>query len=95
MPKYLFSYDQKNSSFPERYRVVGADEDAAFLCKTENLTGTFVDSEAIEFLEEMMARCQSNDSITVEFVDAPHWKFVELRYNPAQAEAAERRPGTP
>ena len=95
MPKYIFSYDRKNSSFPERYRVVGADEDAAFLCKTENLTGTVVDSEAIEFLEEMLARCQSNDLITVEFVDAPHWKFVELRYNPALAEAAERRPGTP
>ena len=95
MPKYLFSYDQSNSSFPERYRVVGADEDAAFLCKTENLSGTVVDSEAIQFLEAMMARYQSNDSITVEFVDAPHWKFIELRFNPAQAEAAERRPGSP
>ena len=94
MPKYLFSYDQRNNSFPERYRVVGADEDAAFLCKTENLTGTVVDSEAIEFLEGMVARCQSDDSITVEFVDAPHWRFVELRFNPAEAEAAGRRPGT-
>ena len=56
MPRYLFSYDQQNNSFPERYRVVSADEDAAFLCKTENLTGTIVDSEAIEFLERMMAR---------------------------------------
>ena len=95
MPKYLFCYDQSNSSFPERYRVVSADEDAAFLCKTEDLTGTVVDSEAIEFLEAMMARCQANDSIRVEFVDAPHWKFIELRFNPAQAEAAERRPGAP
>jgi hypothetical protein len=95
MPKYLFSYDKKNSSFPERYRVVGADEDAAFLCKTENLTGTVVDSEAIEFLEGMMARHQSDDSITVEFVDAPHWRFIELRFNPAQAETNAHRPGTP
>jgi hypothetical protein len=95
MPKYLFSYDQKNNSFPERYRVVSADEDAAFLCKNENLTGTVLDSEAIEFLEGMMARSQSSDSITVEFVDAPHWRFVELRFNPAQAEAEGRRPGTP
>ena len=95
MPAYIFSFDQQDSSFPERYRVVSADEDATFLCKTENLTGTVVDSEAIEFLEGMMARCQSNDLITVEFVDAPHWKFVELRYSPTQAEAAERRPGTP
>ena len=95
MPKYLFSYDQENRSFPERYRVVGADEDAAFMCKAENLTGTVVDSEAIEFLERMMDRCQSDDSIRVEFVDAPHWRFIELRYNPAEAEAAEHGPKTP
>jgi hypothetical protein len=43
----------------------------------------------------MMARFQSNDSIVVEFVDAPDWNFVELRFNPAKAEEAERRPGTP
>ncbi len=93
MPKYLFSYDQRNNSFPERYRVVRAGEDAAFLCKAEDLTGTVIDAEAIEFLEGMMARCQSDDSIMVELVDAPHWRFVELRFNPAAAEAAERRPG--
>ena len=40
-----------------------------------------------------MPCCQSVDSITVEFVDAPYWRFVELRFNPAEAEAAERRPG--
>ena len=95
MPRYIFSFDEKDSSFPERYRVVSADEDATFLCKTENLTGTVVDYEAIEFLERMIARFQSNDSITVEFVDAPYWRFVELRFNPAKAEAAQRRPGTP
>jgi hypothetical protein len=95
MPQYLFSYDQTNNSFPERYRVVSADEDAEFLRKTEDLTGTVIDSEAIEFLERMMARCQSNDSITVEFVDAPYWRFIELRFNPAKAEATQRRPGTP
>jgi len=95
MPKYLFSYDRKDSSFPERYRVVGADEDAEFLRKNENLTGTVVDSKAIEFLEDMTARCQSNGSLTVELVDAPHWQFVELRFNPAKAEEANHRPGTP
>jgi hypothetical protein len=95
MPKYLFSFDQKSNSFPERYRVVDVGEDAAFLCKKEDLTGTVVDTEAIEFLEGMMARCQSSDSVTVEFVDAPHWKFVELRFNPAQAEAAGHRRKTP
>jgi hypothetical protein len=95
MPKYLFSYDRKNNSFPERYRVVGADEDAAFLCEAEALTGTVVASEAIAFLEHMMVRCQSTDANIVELVDAPSWRFVELRFNPAKAEAAEGRPGTP
>ena len=95
MPMYLFSYDQRSNSFPECYRVVSSDDDAEFLCKKENLTGTVAHLEAMELLEELMARYQSDDSITVEFVDAPHWRFVELRYNPAEAEAAERRPGTP
>jgi hypothetical protein len=95
MPRYIFSFDQDTNSFPERYRVISTGEDAEFLRKTENLTGTVVDAEAIEFLEQMMARCQSNASITVEFVDAPYWRFIELRFNPAKAEAAEGRPGTP
>jgi len=95
MPRYIFSFDQKDSNFPERYRVVSADDDAASLRESENLTGTVVDSEALGFLEQMMARYQSDDSIMVEFVDAPDWNFVELRFNPAKAEEAERRPGTP
>jgi hypothetical protein len=95
MPRYIFSFDQKDNIFPERYRVVSADDDAASLSKSENLTGTVVDSEALGFLEQMMARFQSDDSIVVEFVDAPDWDFVELRFNPAKAEEAERRPGTP
>jgi hypothetical protein len=33
--------------------------------------------------------------VSVEFVDAPSWRFIELRFNPAKAEAAEKRPGTP
>lgn len=95
MPQYLFSYDRSTNSFPERYRVVRAGEDAEFLRETEDLTGTVVDSEAIEFLERMVARCQANESITVEFVDAPYWRFIELRFNPAKAEAALGRSETP
>ena len=95
MPRYIFSFDEKDSSFPERYRVVSAGEDADFLCKSEDLTGTVADSEVMEFLEGMMERCQSDDSVTVELVDAPYWRFVELRFNPALAEEAGRRPGTP
>jgi hypothetical protein len=65
MPRYIFSFDQKASNFPERYRVVSADEDAASLHNSEDLTGTVVDSEALGFLEQMMARYQSNDSMIV------------------------------
>ena len=95
MPRYIFSFDQQNSSFPERYRVVSADDDAASLRESENLTGTVVDSEALGFLEQLTSRFKSNDSMMVEFVDAPDWNFVELRFNPAKAAEAERRPRTP
>lgn len=95
MPKYVFSYDQANNRFPERYRVIRAGEDSAQLCKTEDLTGTVIDAEAIDFLDAMTTRCQSDDSLTVEMVDAPYWKFIELRFNPALAEQANRQPGTP
>lgn len=87
MPKYLFTHDERDNSFPERYRVVRADEDAEFLRFTENLTGTVLEAEAIAFLESMMARCQTEASLHVEFVDAPYWKFVELRFRPAEAQA--------
>ena len=95
MPRYIFSFDQNNNSFPERYRVVSTDDDAASLREAENLTGTVVDSEALTFLEELMAKCQADDAMTVEFVDAPDWDFVELRFNPAKAAEAETRPRTP
>ena len=95
MPRYIFSFDQNNNSFPERYRVVSADDDAASLQDSENLTGTVADSEALAFLEELMAKCQADDAMTVEFVDAPDWDFVELRFNPAKAAEAESRPRTP
>jgi len=89
MPQYIFTYNEQDNSFPERYRLVSLEEDAEFLRETENLTGTVLDTEAIEFLEEMLARYQSNESIRTEMIDAPDWKFVELRFNPAEAEAAE------
>lgn len=94
MPKYIFTFDERDNSFPERYRVVSLGEDAESLRDTENLTGTLLDTEAIDFLDELMARCQAEESIRAEFVDAPHWKFIEARFNPAEAEAvrAERAP---
>ena len=89
MPKYIFTYNEQDNSFPERYRVVSLSEDAEFLRKTENLTGTVLDTEAIEFLEESLTRYQSKESMRTEMVDAPYWRFIELRFNPAEAEAAE------
>jgi len=88
MPQYLFTFDERDNSFPERYRVVSLDEDAEFLRDNEELTGTVLDTEAIQFLDELLARCESNESLRAEFVDAPYWKFIELRFKPAEAERA-------
>lgn len=90
MARYLFTHDRKDNSFPERYRVVSAADDAEFLRKSEQLTGTIPDTEAIEFLDKLMARCAAEGSVDVEFVDAPHWRFIELRYRPEEVERAER-----
>ena len=87
MPKYLFSHDERDNSFPERYRVIVPGEDAEFLRETESLTGTVLDTEAIGLLEDLLARCGTNPSMKVELVDAPFWRFIELRYRPAEAEA--------
>lgn len=95
MPQYIFTHDERDNSFPERYRVVSLDEDAEFLRDTEDLTGTVLDTEAIEFLDGLLARCQSNESLRAEFVDAPYWRFIELRFKPAEAERAASASTTP
>lgn len=89
MPKYIFSYDEQEKRFPERYRIISADEDADFLRKTEDLTGTVLETEAINFLESLMERCQASETMRVELVDAPYWRFIELRFDPEAAEAAK------
>ncbi len=90
MPSYIFTYNEQDNSFPERYRVVAPEEDAELLCSSENLTGTVLKTEAMGFLEELMARYQSKESIITEMVDAPYWNFIELRFNPAKAEENEK-----
>jgi hypothetical protein len=85
MPMYIFTYNQEDNSFPERYRVVLPEDDAEFLCKSESLSGTVLKDEAIDFLDEMLVRYQSQESMITEMVDAPHWKFIEQRFNPAKA----------
>lgn len=90
MPQYIFTHDKRDNSFPERYRVVSLDEDAESLRDTESLTGTVLNTEAIEFLDKLMARCQTDESITAEFVDAPFWEFIVNRYNPVEAERAAK-----
>lgn len=92
MPHYLFTHDARDNSFPERYRVVSLDDDADFLRNSESLTGTVLDTEAIGFLEELQARYQSNDSIGVELVDAPYWKFIELRFKSGAELDADKQP---
>lgn len=93
MAKYIFTFDQQDNTFPERYRVVSAADDAEFLRDTEDLTGTVLDTEALTFLEDLMARCAASESLICEFVDAPHWRFIELRFNPTEAERMQNGRG--
>jgi hypothetical protein len=90
---YIFVYNEADNSFVERYRVVSPEDDADFLCKSENLTGTVINSEAMAFLETLMEKAKDNASLVTEMVDAPHWQFIEQRFNPAAAEQA--RTGKP
>ena len=80
MPRYLFIYDEKENSFPERYRVVRPDEDAEALRDAEDLTRTVLETAAIDFLETLFERCSSNAPTRAELVDAIDWKFVERSY---------------
>ena len=80
MPRYLFIYNEKENSFPERYRVIRPDEDAKALRDAEDLTGTVLETAAIDFLETLLERCSSNDPTRAELVDAVDWKFVERSY---------------
>jgi len=85
MPMYIFTYNQQDNSFPERYRVVLPEDDAGFLREKESLSGTVLKTEAIDLLDKMLARYRSQESIITEMVDAPYWKFIEERFNPAKA----------
>ena len=86
MPQYIFTYNEQDNSFPDRYRVIDASEDAEYLRKNENLTNTVLKVEAIELVDKLVKRYQSDQSIITEMVDAPYWKFIELRFNPSLAE---------
>lgn len=90
MPKYLFVFDAQDNSFPERYRLVSEGEDADALRDAEDLTGTVLDTEAMDFLDGLLARCESEESTRAELVDAPHWQFVEARFNPAKADEHQK-----
>lgn len=92
MPHYLFVYDQNEKRFPERYRVVRPGEDAEALRDAEELTGTVLETAAIDFLEALLERCPPGGPMRAELVDAPSWKFVELRYKPGSENGAA---GTP
>lgn len=89
MPRYLFVYDKSEKNFPERYRLVRPGEDAEALRDAEALTGTVLEAAAIDFLEALLERCPPDAQTKAELVDAPNWKFVELRYKPGSENGAE------
>lgn len=80
MPRYMFVYDERDNSFPERYRVVRPDEDADALREDEDLTGTVLEDAALEFLEALLERYPADAPARAELVDAVDWKIVELSY---------------
>lgn len=86
MPMYIFTYNQQEKSFPERYRVIAPEEDAELIRESEALSGTVQKAAAMDFLDELMARYKAQESMTTEMVDAPNWEFIELRFNPAAAD---------
>ena len=85
MPMYIFTYNQQDHSFPERYRVILPEDDAELMRDQENLSGTVLKAEAMDFLDKMLKDNESQESIITEMVDAPFWKFIEQRFNPAKA----------
>lgn len=89
MPKHRFSYNPTNKCSLERFRIVSADEDIGFRRTADDPTGPNIASDAIAFLERMTAHCPRDGSIAVEFVDAPSWRCVAPRLDPARAEAAD------
>lgn len=82
MPRYLFVYNEKDRSFPERYRVVRPGEDAEALRDAEGLTGTVPEAAAVDLLDELFERCSSAATTRAELVDAVDWGFVERSYRP-------------
>ena len=94
MPRYLFVYNERENSFPERYRVVRPDEDAEALRDAEDLTGTVLETAAIEFLETLFERCPSDAPTRAELVDAVDWKFVELSYRVSSENGTAGTPTT-
>jgi hypothetical protein len=83
MPRYIFVYDERDDSFPERYRVVSPEEDAEALRAAEELTGTVPEVEAGDFLDALLARCPVGSPMRAEIVDAIAWGVVGNAYKEA------------
>jgi len=80
MPRYLFVYDERDNTFPERYRIVSPEEDAEALREAENLTGTVPEETAAAFLEQLLERCPADAPVRGDLVDTVDWQLVELSY---------------
>ncbi len=94
MPMYIFTYNQKDNSFPDRYRVISPTDDAQALCQAESLSGTVMKDEAMPLLDKLTDSNADQPTILTEMVDAPHWQFIEHRFNPAKAAENANKPKT-
>lgn len=80
MPKYIFVFDERTNSFPERYRVVADSEDADTLRQAEGLTGTVPTAAADAFFEALVARYPPGHDLIAETVQATRWETVQRSY---------------
>lgn len=80
MPRYIFVFDTLSDSFPERYRVVTAAQDADALRAAEDLTGTIPEAAADAVLEALVARFAPDAPQRAESVQASSWAMVARSY---------------
>lgn len=76
MPRYIYVMETATRTFPERYRVVGPDEDAEALKTEEDLTGTVAASDADAFFDALTDRFPPGDPCVAEEVRATRWETV-------------------
>ena len=80
MPRYIFVFDSRTDSFPERYRVITPGEAADHLRAQEDLTGTVPSAAADAVLEALVEQYPPDSPLRAESVHASNWGMVARSY---------------